>query len=481
MGAGFTAALTIYLLRAIGAAHYGTFAVAVSVGALVLLPSDFGLSAAVARFLAERRQDAVAASSVLARGLELKVASGTIATVALFALAPVIARAYGQAGMTWPLRWIAIAIFGQGLLYFLSANFAAVRNAAKNLKMVTFESATEFTASLALVLAGTGVAGAALGRAIGYTVGAIAGLLLARSITGSARAAWVRRRTVSPGSIGRYAGAMMLVDAAHTAIVQVDVLLIGGVLGVVAAGPFAAVIRLFTFLTYLGNSAAAGVAPRLSRSAGVEPDAKTFGLGLRYVVVLQGVLLAPLVVWAKPISAVVLGAGYSESVGVMRALAPTVVLGALAPVLALGANYLGEARRRVPLMLGILLFGLVLTWVLLRAVGVVGAAVADDLVVLAHVISHLWICARRIAIDVWGLLLTSLRTVIAGAVMGLVLAAVGRDQLSPLAWLLGLGSGTAAFLAALILTGELTRGELRSLRRGAQAMLARTLPARRGL
>ena len=55
--AGFTAVLTLYLVRALGPREFGVFTLAVSVGALVYLPSDFGISGSASRFIAERRGD----------------------------------------------------------------------------------------------------------------------------------------------------------------------------------------------------------------------------------------------------------------------------------------------------------------------------------------------------------------------------------------------------------------------------------------
>lgn len=480
-GAVFTAALTLYLVRALGPAGYGVFAIAVSISLLVLLPSDIGLSAATARFLAERRDDPEAASGVLARGLQLKLIAGTLTTIALFALAPLIAHAYGDSGLTWPIRWVAIALFGQGLVYFLNACFAAVRMVSSSLKTYAVESAAETAASIVLVGVGLGVAGAALGRAVGYAVGAAAGLILVRPVSGPFRRAWGSRRALAVRTIGRYAGSMMIVDAAHTAIAQLDVLFIAGIVSVQTAGPFAAVTRLFTLVNYLGTAVASGVAPRLARTATTEPDARVFELGLKYVVICEGVFLAPLVVWAKPIVALALGSGYGDAVGIMRALAPTAILGGLATVLALGVNYLGEARRRVPVMLGVLLLGVALTYLLVETVGVIGAAIADDVVLLAHVIAHLWICRRMIEINVRRFALTNVRTLAAAAAMALTLAAVGTARLSPSEWILGSACGVLVFLLALLLSGEVTRRELASAWQTTLTALRRVKPTRVGI
>ena len=62
----FTAILTIVLVRALEPEGYGLFALALSIGGLVLVPSDFGLSQAAARFVAERRGSPAGIAAVLA-------------------------------------------------------------------------------------------------------------------------------------------------------------------------------------------------------------------------------------------------------------------------------------------------------------------------------------------------------------------------------------------------------------------------------
>ena len=51
-GTVFTAILTIFLVRYLGPAEYGVFALAMGVGALVTVPSDLGISMSAARFSA---------------------------------------------------------------------------------------------------------------------------------------------------------------------------------------------------------------------------------------------------------------------------------------------------------------------------------------------------------------------------------------------------------------------------------------------
>ena len=53
----FTAGLTLFLVRYLGPHDYGVYALALSVGGVVLLPADLGVTRSAARFIAERRGD----------------------------------------------------------------------------------------------------------------------------------------------------------------------------------------------------------------------------------------------------------------------------------------------------------------------------------------------------------------------------------------------------------------------------------------
>lgn len=114
------------------------------------------------------------------------------------------------------------------------------------------------------------------------------------------------------------------------------------------------------------------------------------------------------------------------------------------------------------IMLFTLVLGLVLTYVLLVLFGLLGAAVADDVVQVVYVLANLWICSRLITLELGRLATTVLRTLMAATAMALPLLAVGTDHLSVLDWLVGSCVGTAAYLGTLLLTRELTVQELRA-------------------
>lgn len=474
--AAFTAALTLYLVRALGAADYGVFALALGVGGLLLMVSDLGISASAGRFIAERRGDRGAVAGVVADAFRLKLIVGALACAALFALADPIADAYGNADLAWPLRAVAIAVLGHSMLLLYRGSFIAMGRVSVTWRLTFLESAVEAGASVALVLAGGGAAGAMFGRAIGYVFGALIGVLLAarmlgrRSIVASAGRSGRRRQ------ITRYAGALLIVNAAYTLFERIDVLLIGAMISTTAVGVFEAPLRLTNFLAYGGQAMAFGVAPRVARHAQHGQNVAAFVAATRYLIILQAALLAPVLVWSGPITDAALGSGYERSDDVLRALAPFMFLAALGTFITLGVNYLGEARRRVPLAIIAVLVNLAIDLVLIPEIGVVGGAVGTDVAFALYVVGHFWICREVLGFSLRPLLVTLARSLLAAGAMSAVLFAFGTSALSPLEALAGAVAGVSVYCALLFTTGEVSRRELATARAALAARLQRARP-----
>jgi O-antigen/teichoic acid export membrane protein len=259
-----------------------------------------------------------------------------------------------------------------------------------------------------------------------------------------------------------YARALFVVDSAFTLFGQVDVLLVGAFLGAGAAGVYQAPTRLVTVLHYPGLAAATSIAPGLAGRGG-RPDPSALAAGLRWLLIFQCALVAPLLLWAQPIVDLVLGPGYGESAGVLRALVPFMLLSGVAPLLSNTANYLGQARRRVPIAIATVAVAAALALVLIPRWGIVGAAVAIDVAYALYVPAHLWLCARMVALPLGGLAATLARSLIAAAAMVPVLAAAGTHSLTPFGWVAGSAGAALAYAAALAATRELSAGELRRL------------------
>ena len=461
-GAVFTGGLTLYLVRALGASGYGVYALAFSIASLVLYPAGLGLPWSIGRFLADHLDDVAQLRAILRLGLRLQTASAVVLSAALFVAAGPLADAFGDPRLGWPLRWMAVGLLGQALFAFVTSAVTSIRRVSIGLWMAIVESTIELVCSAGLVLAGAGAAGAALGKTVGYLVAATVGTYLIVRLIGGLGTGATTRVSVGFKAIARYSGAMLVVDVTWSAISQIDLLLVGALLSSAAVGSLGAVLRILILLGYLGLAVSSGVAPRLSLRSG-RPDTRAFEQAIRYLVVVQGVVIAPLVIWAGPIVSVLFGPGYHSAPALLRVLTVQAFVAAPASLISVAVTYLGEARRRLRIVLGTFVLGMIATYFLIRAVGVVGAAIGDDLVQVVYVGAHLWICARLIDIDLRRIAVSVARTLLAAALMALLLFAVGTEHLAVWQWIVGLLFGTLLYAGALLGTREVTVAEIASV------------------
>src|SRR4051794_34852644 len=281
----FTAVLTFYIVRALGPKGYGLFALALSVGTLGSLLSDFGVSTSASRFVAENAGDTERQVAFIGRALRLKLTFiGLVATV-LLTLAGPISEAYGVPALEWPLRGAAIALAGQSLLLMGTGIFSALGRVGSNLRVIASESAVEATATIVLVVLGTGATGAAFGRAIGYTVGGTLTLIVMSQVLGRSV---LRRLPPDEGHarrIATYALPVFATSAVFILLTQVNALLLGALIGPTAVGSFQAAVRINSMFTYGGTAVAAAIAPRLV--GGRHRRVRAFETGIRYLIVGQ--------------------------------------------------------------------------------------------------------------------------------------------------------------------------------------------------
>jgi O-antigen/teichoic acid export membrane protein len=471
----FTTVLTLYLLRALGSDQYGVFALAFGIGAIAAV-APTGVSQSAARFLAERRDEHRVVSGLLRDALALHCIMGGLLAVILFAAASPIAAAYGESELTWPLRAVALAVFVQSVFAFYTTALEALARLATRLRLIFFESLVETSSSIVLVALGAGVVGAVLGRAAGYLVGLVlAAAAIVRVFDRSAvrLLAADHRRMLK---IARYAVPLLVINGAYTVYAQANVLIIGALLGTTAVGLFAAPLLLVVPLRYVGQSFAVSVAPR-QVNGGREPGSvRAFLTSLRWMIIYQFALLAPLIVWADPIIDLLFGAEYEESADVLRGLAPFIFLTGLSPLISDTVTYLGEAARRIPIVVGALAINVALNLTLLPWIGVVGAAIATSVSYALYVPAHFRICRQELGFSLRPLGATLTRAVVAAAGMGLVLYMFGTESLTAIGWLAGGSLGVLVFCLLLVLTGEIRAAELR---RGIAVAAAATSRARR--
>lgn len=465
VGALFTAALTIFLTRTLGSHGYGILSLALGVAGLVLLPSDFGISYSIGRFVADHRDDRARVQSVTAEALRLKSIAALVVSAVLFGLASPIAGWYHLPALAWPIRAISIAVLGQSMMLTYSV-FVAVGRADLRVRTVLVESAVQCTAAIGLVVAGAGVTGAAFGWAIGYMAGAAMTILLLARLLGSGALPRTPRLGPEARRIGSYAGVLLIVEGTFTIFNQVDILIIGSYLGAGAVGIFSAPVQLINFFAYPALAIASAVGPRLSRVAAEGPNVRGFVIGLRLMFILQSAITALVLGWAGLMVHLGLGDQYVRSIGVLRALAPFVFLNGFGALASISANFLGEASSRLPVAIGTVLINVGLDLVLVPRLGVLGGAVGTDVAYLLYATGHLHICRRVLGIDLRPALRTFASTALAGAMMTGVLLFFG-DSIAVSSiprTVLGGVLAVAVFALVLYLTDEVTGDDLRAVR-----------------
>ena len=456
------ATLALVATRVLGPSEYGLFALALGVSALALLPSDFGVGAAAGRFIAERRTDRSAIAAVLADALRLKLVLAGGASILLAVLAGPIADAYGEPGLAAPLRATAVALFAQSFFGLFVSVFVSMGRVSLQALLFIAESLAEVALVVTAIVIGGTAGDAAAGRAGAFVLGALLGLVVAvRLIGGGIRP---RVRSIGPGRrLAGYASVLFVVDAAYILFASLDILLIGAYLGSEAVGLFEPALRLTTLVAMAGTAVAAAVAPRIARGEGEAPATEALILGMRLLLVVGAAAAAVCAVWAEPVVRLLFGAAYEESAGVLRVFAPYMLLVVTAPLVTMSVNYAGLGRKRIPVVLVALGVNLVLDLILIPTIGIEAGAVATTVAYAIYLPAHVWFLHRALRLDLARLARTLLRALLAAGVLAAVLAAVGTGEVGAAALAAGAVLGGLAFAATLLVTREVTPGELRAL------------------
>jgi O-antigen/teichoic acid export membrane protein len=458
VGPVLAGAVTVYLGRTLGPASYGRYALALAIGAATLYAGWVALPLILGRLFAEDPDLADPADRSVWRGATLQFCCTVIVAIAVFALAGPIADAYGWTSFGWPLRWSAVAVAGQALVLVFGERRDTTRESVVGAWILGTMSVVQAVDIFALVAHGAGVAGAMLGRIAGYLVAAAGLILFAPAQLGSSR----RPSTGGPG--GRrtawYASAVAAADVTWIASFGLAVIVTSPFVSQAALGRLGVAVTLTVVLGYAGYELSGGVfpsAPALARTR----DSAAIAQRLRFLVRWQGAVVALLAVWSDPIMHLLFGNRYGAGAGALRALA--VCSFAAAPAWLLTLVVTSFARVRTRLVVAGLSFeaGLLAVYLLTSARGIVGAAVGVDVLVVVYLVSHLWVAASTVDLQLGRLMRSLLRTAAAAIAMAAVLYAAGTADLSVFGWIAGAVGGTAALLAVLLATGEISVGGLR--------------------
>jgi O-antigen/teichoic acid export membrane protein len=400
----------------------------------------------------------------MGEAMRLKAFAAVPVSVALFALAGPITDAFDAPGAKWPLRGISVAVLAQGFFMFALATFEALGRIAINLRMVALESVVEGSSIVVLVLLGAGATGAAFGRAIGYSVGVGIALGYIWRVVGRPRLGAGEVSGLRVREIMAYSGALLIVDGLFRAFAQIDVLLIGAILGGGRAiGLFDLPMQLAWFLHYPAGAISTAVAPRMARRPDAKPEIDTFMDAMRWITALQGIFLAPILVWAEPIMTTLLGSEYQDSGPVLRALTPFVLMSGPALLASLTVNYVGAARRRVPLAVAALGVNAAFDVIFLPRIGIVAGAIGTDLAYAIWMPAHLLILRQLLDLSLRPIALDFLRAAFGAGVACLPLLALGTDP-GLVVLVLGCVIASIVYAVVLRLTGGVGGADIERMR-----------------
>jgi O-antigen/teichoic acid export membrane protein len=448
--------LTLYLVRVLSPSHYGVFVLAGSIAGLAGYPVGEPLGLGVARLLSDAPFSSERARRATAVALRAALPIAVVLGLAVVAAAGAVAQAYGFPALGWPLRWAGLAIIAACALRILQAATVGLSGGRVAGALVIGEAGLELVATVGFVVAGAGVSGAAAARPVAYAVAAAlgAGLVLATGRRRRARMRTGQDHDLDARELARSTGGASATGLVWAAVVPVQAILIGALSGAPAVGSLGAEVRLLTPIASI--SAAAALVYVRRAAAGVRDHRSEARRTLKWSIVASGLLVAPSIVWASPISAGLLGADHPGAAAILRWLA--VYAFAAGPIAVLsvidGSRVSGAAGSA--LVLVALGYSALVGYAAILTFGVVGGAMTVDGLALAVLAVHLLASSTQIVFDRRAALLTASRTALAAAAMAAVLLAAGTERLSTVGWLAGAVGGVAAFAAVLLVAGEIS-------------------------
>lgn len=464
--AALTAVVTLFLVRALDPASFGNFSLAFSIVGLLYIPANLGIAEAAGRLMAESVEDRARLAHVFRRALVQKLLIAGALSLAMFAFAEPIAGLFRAEGLTGPMRAMSLALFGQAMFALPDRIFVALGQIRSRFLNVLQESAVEAAGTIGLVIAGLGATGAALGRGIGYTAGAVVGVVILVRHLGGRRLLTLADEATERAPLLQFALPLFVFTVIYAAFVQVDAIVIGLLKDSTAVGLFQAPVRIVTFLGFIGLAVASTVSPRFATPQGRAKDGPLLGQALRALVLAHMAVVPFMVVWATPLLELVLGPDYRESAPVLQALAPFVVMLGVGPLITTTLHFGGDLpmiRRRVPIAIAALAINIVIDLLLVPAMGIVGAAIGTSVAFFVYLVPHFALVRTIVpgfSLRPPGAAL--LRSAVAAAGASVIPLSLGTESVSTPLLIAGMPVALVVYLTLLVALGEVTVDELRT-------------------
>ena len=441
VAAALTATTTVLMAATLSKAAYGSLATVTAVAGALVVAADLGLTSSLAHFIARARADRALLIRVVLVRAALAVGLGSL--IAFYGLA-VQQGWVGDSRALAPLLYLGGALVVANSFTALMGGLLPVFRSLRALMVLTIVQPLLELVGVASVLA------LALGatEVMAVLVGAAA-LTAALGVPVVLRHSPAADDVVSLPSVARYGTALAVVAFSMAAFGVVDLLVIGHFHGSGSVAPYALALKVIALMQLPGLAIALVVAPRLVGPGG----AALFGNWLVALGVVYAGVVTVVAVLA-PYAFAAIGAQYRGDGSVLVALTGFALLSGIAPLVSMGANYLGGARRRVRLALSTLLLNAVLDVLLVPPLGVYGAALGTTVAFAWYVGGHLELTYRllggRPSLRLVWWRLPRLCAALAGAALTAWLVAAPLDERP---WLALLLAGPAALVVYAVAAG----------------------------
>ncbi len=404
LGAALAFGVGVAVTRALGPAGAGIYFLAVTLATIASVLGRLGLDQLLVRRIAAARaaQSHGRLRGVGRAGPMLAATVSTAVSVALFALAPLLEeRLFHMQGLATTVRAIAVGVLPLSLVTVYGECLRGFgRTGTSQLVQIALPPA----ATLALLA----IALPLLGR----TPSAAAWAFVGGSALAALVAAATWRRAVAPLSLAKPEGSarelaraafpFLGVSLLSLALAWISMLALALRGDAAEVGLFAVAYRTATVTSLILVAVNAAAAPRFAEMA-AHSDRAALGRGARQAALLTSAFALPLLVafWVAPGGILSLfGPGFEQGATVLAILATgqfvNVLTGSVGELLMMSGH---ERVLRAALCAAVAL-SLALHALLVPAIGVVGAALANAITLAALNVSALVLVRRRLSIDV---------------------------------------------------------------------------------
>jgi O-antigen/teichoic acid export membrane protein/Mrp family chromosome partitioning ATPase len=370
--------VTLLVARRLGRVDVGVYAQAYAFLALLGLLSMLGLTTGLTRFVAVylAGRNAGAVRGTVRLGLVISTAVAGAIGAALFAAAPLLARAaFHEPRLALPLQFVAMALPASA---FTNAALAATLGyrTMKPFALIglVFEPVARLVLTAVLLLLGMELQGVMIALLASNVGAAVLAALALRRVMGpvTAPATYQFRQLLAFATVSWFAG------LASTALVWTDILLLGLLGNSGQVGVYNVATRLVNLATFVMVPINAAFAPRiadLDHRGETESLRHTYGLAASWIIRLSLPAFVLLMVFPRQLLAV-FGSGFAIGAAVTMILAVGKFVDAATGPCGLMLNMSGRPSLNVLDNVVGLLVNVVLNLLLIPRYGIVGSAVA---------------------------------------------------------------------------------------------------------